>query len=71
MLDLITVDYVAQDKPSFNLGWWMHGVIGIPAILRRPGRLVLRRSDRMGRSPLRTRLRLVGADMMHSLGVWA
>jgi uncharacterized membrane protein SpoIIM required for sporulation len=81
MLGLIAVDYISAGQTVFLLGWLMpHGVIEIPAILVAGQAGLVLGAALIGwgdRASLRTRLRLVGADMMTLIGgvgvmlVWA
>lgn len=81
MLGLIAVDYVRAGQTVFLLGWLMpHGVIEIPAILLAGQAGFVLGGALVGwgnRAPLRTRLRLVGPDMITLIGgvgvmlIWA
>ncbi len=81
ILGLVAADYVAAGQTIFLLGWLLpHGVVEIPAILLAGqaglvlGKALIGWGDR---SPLRARMRLVGADLITIIGgvgillVWA
>jgi uncharacterized membrane protein SpoIIM required for sporulation len=81
ILGLIAIDYVRDGQTVFLLGWLLpHGVIELPAVMIAGqaglvlGRALIGWGDR---SPLKTRLRLVGNDLillvlgLSGLLVWA